>query len=403
MKYYLNSDGSRFPKINRSGFGGYIKDSSDNILIEYTQEITDNAQKHNYELWGLITGLELAIEMQIHDLVCRCDDKTLMKHVNASMADNANLEKVFGNKKPLVDKVLQLSQKFNTIEFQYIVREENKYSDFLSRKYTTLIERNFLEDYKKLKSKSSQYFIQQEIPPHSIYFHSDNLTIVPFEFNPFILSQTKNKKQKEFRRSIVDKFNDNWELITQYRDTLQGAELEAVHLKRYNHDDNNWDIIDSYMVGELNLNTAVDIFSLALRRIYQLDKSPWIYSDIEGLTDIFYQKKPLSKEIFPKFLEVSEYMKKFDNILYHRTPKTIEKKYREKYKKGLNTIEETVELIKQSTDLSKKNKFFGQLMSMMIKELGLKNINEEEKLRVKDELIKKYDISMSPESKKYKR
>lgn len=392
MKYYLNSDGSRFPKINRSGFGGFIRDSFDNVLVEYTQEITENDQKHNYELWGLITGLELAIQMDIKNLVCRCDDKTLMKHLNCARENIQHLERVFGNKKPLVEKVLQLTEKFDSIDFHYIVREENKYSDLLSRKYTILIEKNFLEDHKKLKEKSIQYFVEKKTPPHSVLFYDEQLTMVPFEFNPFTLSQNKNKLQKEFRKSIVDKFNDNWELVTQFRETISGSEVESINLKKYNYTDNNWDIVESYFVDDLSLNTTVDVFIAALQKIQKLDKNPWIYTDIEGLTDIFYLKKPLSREIFPKFLQISQLFSSFDNIIYHRTPKIIERKFKDKHKRELNTIEETVQLIKSTNDLSKKNKFFGQLMSTMIKDLGLRNSALEEKLKIKDQIIEKYNL-----------
>lgn len=392
MNYYLNSDGSRFPKINRSGYGGYIKDSTGTTLVEYTNEIKDNEQKHNYELWGLITGLEIAQQMEIKKLICRCDDKTLIKHINAVMLDQSNLDKVLGTKKDLIQYVYQLTKSFDKISFEYVFREQNKYSDLLSRKYTILIEKNFLIEYNKLKSKSNYYFENEIVPPHSIYFHNNKLTFVPYEYNPFILSQTKNKKQKEFRKSIINKFNQNWEITTNYKETFNGEELDSLSLKKYDKENNGWEIIETYLIDDLKLNTTIDIFNIALDKIYSIDKSPWIFTDIEGLTDIFYQKKPLSKEIFHKFLETSHKMNQFNSILYHRTPKFIEKILKEKNKKPLNTLEETVQLIHNTQEIVKKNKLFGQLMSIKIKELGMRNETPSEKLKIKEDLIKKYNL-----------
>ncbi len=404
-KYFLYSDGNRFPKINRSGYGGYIEAPSGQVVVEYTQEIKEEEHKHNFELWGIITGLEIAQQMGIKDLMCRCDDKTLMIHVNAALKDIKHLENVYGNKRGLIEKVINLAKGIDNISFHYVPRNENKYSDTLSRKYIILLEKNFLADHQKLLDKSTNYFLTGEAPPHSIYYHSDKLTFVPFEHNPFLVSQKRNRKQKIFRKGLTTSFDSFWNLDIIYKIpdksifTVPGSkkEIDSIALKKYNDETNTWDYVDGYLVEgtSLKLNVAIDIFNRALDKIKEVDSSVWIYSNIEGLTDVFHQKKPVSKEIFDKFLTCSQKMKEFDKIIYHRIPKEIEHKVKNKLqkKKEMVSAEQTVELMRSALTPSKRNKYFGQLMSIMIKNLELNRkelISSQEKIELKNELSKKY-------------
>lgn len=423
-KYYLYSDGSRFPKINRSGFGGYIlaenvfekKDKltfaeiAGKTLLEFSQEIKEEDQKHNFELWGIITGLELAAEVGIKKIVSRCDDKTLMLHINNCLKDASQLKNIWGNKQALVEKVLTLSAAFDEVEFEYVPRNENKYSDTLSRKYLMVLERNYLADHKKLLEKSKEYFIKNQTPPHSVYFYSDHMTFVPFEQNPFLVSQRKNKSQKEFRRSIAQEFDSHWELEAVYKKSWPGVspnanylkEIEGVLLKKFNPDTTNWEVVRSFLPSrpQITLGEALEIFTLSLDSIKETAQKPWVYSNIEKLTDVFHQKRPVSREIFEKFAALSRQLSMFDNVIYHRTPRDIELKIKAKFMKNKRpalSVESTLRLLKNTENSFKKNKYFGQLMGLMIKELLKQNkeVSELDKDKIKKQLLEKYPYANS--------
>ena len=73
--YHLYSDGNYFPRAKKSGFGGYIKDPSGDIIIEYTEQIKDVNNANSFEILGILRGLQLAKDHGITNIVSHCDDK----------------------------------------------------------------------------------------------------------------------------------------------------------------------------------------------------------------------------------------------------------------------------------------------------------------------------------------
>ena len=74
--FHLYSDGNYFPRAKKSGFGGFILDPEGDIIIEYTEQIKQPEYVFNFELLGIIRGLQLAEDMGIQNLVSHCDEKT---------------------------------------------------------------------------------------------------------------------------------------------------------------------------------------------------------------------------------------------------------------------------------------------------------------------------------------
>ena len=63
--FRLYSDGNYFPRAKRSGFGGYIKNQMDEIIAEFSEEIKDKQYIQNFELLGIIRGLQIAEDMGV--------------------------------------------------------------------------------------------------------------------------------------------------------------------------------------------------------------------------------------------------------------------------------------------------------------------------------------------------
>src|SRR5690606_24220658 len=141
--YSLYSDGNYFPRAKKSGYGGYIEDSEGITLIEYSEQIKIAKYAFNFEILGIIRGLQLAHSMGIKNLTSYCDDKTTMQKLQEVLSLNGQTDHLPHNAKPeLYNEVIELTKKFNKINFQYIPREQNKHSDALSRRYSVLMEKN---------------------------------------------------------------------------------------------------------------------------------------------------------------------------------------------------------------------------------------------------------------------
>lgn len=405
--FTMYTDGNRFPKINKAGFGGYIQNEDGLILVEFTQEILENENKHNFEILGILRGIDIAKDMEIKKLHCKCDDKTLVSHIIECQKNPEHLNNIYGSKKSLIEKCVKNLSSFEKITFEYIPRTLNKYSDVLSRKYVSLIEKNYLVEHQKLLEKSKLAFINKEIPQNSIYYFNDNVYVMPHEHNPFIISQKKNKKQKEFRKEMFLNFENNWSLDIIYKNkakTISGMkmkEIDYISLRKYDKENNEWCEYQKYYCQKLNLNIAIDIYIKAIKTIGNKENNLWLSTNIESLQDIFYRKKPISREIFPKFLELNKEISIYNKVLFHRLPKEIEINLKNKNIKTETDYKEdkknTIDLIKNSDNQYKKNKYFGRLLSIVLKEMfdNPKILTNKEKEQIKKDLIKEYSLSLT--------
>ena len=83
--YHLYSDGNYFPRAKKSGFGGYIESPTGEIVVEYTEQIRQSEYTFNFELFGIIRGLQLAEDMGIEHVISHCDEKTTVGRLQEIM------------------------------------------------------------------------------------------------------------------------------------------------------------------------------------------------------------------------------------------------------------------------------------------------------------------------------
>ena len=118
------SDGGARGNPGPAGIGVVIYDGSNKILKEigrYIGSTTNNQAEYK----ALITGLEEAIDLKGHDLVCYLDSELVVKQMQG-------LYKVREEGlKELATQALKLTAKFVSVKFVHIPREKNKLADKL--------------------------------------------------------------------------------------------------------------------------------------------------------------------------------------------------------------------------------------------------------------------------------
>jgi len=173
--YHLYSDGNYFPRAKKSGFGGYIESPNGEIIIEYSEQIKESKYYHNFEILGIIHGLKIAKSKGIKNIISHCDDKTTTKKL-IEFFENNNSQLSLNLKPELFHEVLDLSKSFNSLNVQYIPREKNKYADSLSRRYSSLMENNFLKN-QEIELKLSQKNLENGNKTNKEFFSLINLLL----------------------------------------------------------------------------------------------------------------------------------------------------------------------------------------------------------------------------------
>lgn len=401
MKYSLYSDGNRFPKANKSGFGGYITDENGNVLVEYTQEITDPKYHHGFELLGIIRGLELAKLMDIKHITSHCDDKGTIRKLG-QIYDIANHEPF----KDLYDRIIELSKDFESVDFIYIPRKENKHSDALSRRYVCLLENNYLNMVSQKIKEDSIKIENRENNQKKYYFSHPSLVEVPYKENPFILANDRNKKQKVFKAEAQKEFNTY--VLFDFVEEIDSPSLRKAikHIDIKIHQENNW---ESFLKHDYNPHLSlVENYAHCFKKMSQFlkqneIKQMWCYTNNESINAIFDQEKEFSNRQFNSINGIYKQMSNFDKILYNRIPVEIEAKLEKTKKVEFEDDKELIQnlygkleeiktaKIEDSLYKIKRNKYFGQLMSAMIRQLRKEDnivLDDYSKYEFRENLIK---------------
>lgn len=127
MTYQLNTDGGARGNPGPAGIGIVIRNEKKEKIYEmgaYIGETTNNQAEYT----AILEGLRTALERKINDLTCYLDSELIVRQLNRKYkVKNANL-------KPLFQKVTELAEKFDRIEFRHVLREKNKDADLLVNK-----------------------------------------------------------------------------------------------------------------------------------------------------------------------------------------------------------------------------------------------------------------------------
>lgn len=123
MKYKLFTDGGARGNPGPAGIGYII--FSEKELVAFDGQYLGESTNNQAEYAALILGLKQAVKLDITDLICFLDSELIVKQLNG-------IYKVENDKMKIeYAKVMKLVEKFIKIEFEHVVRANNKFADKL--------------------------------------------------------------------------------------------------------------------------------------------------------------------------------------------------------------------------------------------------------------------------------
>lgn len=121
----MQFDGCSKNNPGLGGAGAVIYHDEDELWSDYFF-VGENATNNHAEYAGLILGLQQAIALGIEDLTVEGDSLLVINQMSGKFKCNSH------NLIELYEKANELSNKFKTIHFNHIYRNNNKRADELS-------------------------------------------------------------------------------------------------------------------------------------------------------------------------------------------------------------------------------------------------------------------------------
>ena len=414
--YNLYSDGNYFPRAKKSGFGGYIQDSENQILMEYTEQIKIPQYAYSFELLGIIRGLKIALSMGIESIHSHCDDKNTVERLQEVFA-NDNVSNIPPHAKPeLYQEILHLSKQFTNFNFSYIPRNLNKHSDALSRRYSGLMEKNFLRQYIDDLDRSEDTLAKNIEPAKTIFFSHPSMIRVPYKNNPFLVAHVRNRKIRRISK-------------TQETDTYDYLFIEAVNKEDnvvlsgfyYDKEEQKKILLHQHVVEhgtpEVKINNFCNIIAQCTNTLKDQGLTKlWVYSNSNKMNQYFEQKEKIPTKCIGSFHNVFNAFQGLDKVYFHGLP--FEHEYSpeialiEKQKKNIGESLDSVEILMEQLQKGvlerDQKKSFGLLIKHHLrnyKNILERDLNDLEKQQIiqqtTEELIAK-GITNLPDFKKIK-
>lgn len=121
-------DGASRGNPGIASYGGVIYDNNNREKLTYCCKFKF-LQTNNYaEYYGLLRGMELALENDILEIEIFGDSSLVINQMNGLWKVKSD------NIKPLYNLCLQLKNKFNNISFNHVLRKFNKRADEMANK-----------------------------------------------------------------------------------------------------------------------------------------------------------------------------------------------------------------------------------------------------------------------------
>lgn len=416
--YNLYSDGNYFPRAKKSGYGGYVEAPNGEVLVEYTEQIRLPQYAHSFELLGIIRGLQLAKSMGITHLHSHCDEKNTVTRLQEVMLLD-NISNIPSHaKQELYQEILDLSKSFTKISFNYIPRNQNKHSDALSRRYSLLMEKNYLRQYQDDLDKSQAVLAGEEQSNKKIFFAHPSMIRIPFKNNPFLVAHLRNRKIR--RISKIEEQTPYDYLFIESVISENNVTYNGFH---YDQSLKEKQLINSQIFSkeEDRLNTFCMFFTECINTIkYNRSEDNtqklWTYSNSFNINQYFEQKEKIPKKSIQSFQSVFDSLNGFNKVLFHGLPfehtfspeiAGIEKE-KKKLGDSIESIDSLMEQLQNGGLGSDPKKFFGLLVKHHLRnyqnilERELNNLEKQEILqKTTDELIA-IGIENIPEFKKMK-
>lgn len=126
-KLIINTDGGARGNPGPAAIGVVIRDENDKVIEQISRRIGETTN-NQAEYYALIAGLNKAIELGATQVTCVMDSELVVKQLTGQYKiKESGLQK-------RVAEVLQLSQKFQSIDYKHVLREKNQLADELVNK-----------------------------------------------------------------------------------------------------------------------------------------------------------------------------------------------------------------------------------------------------------------------------
>lgn len=414
--YHLYSDGNYFPRAKKSGFGGYIEDSDSQVLVEYTEQIRIANYAYSYELLGIIRGLQIAKSMGIENIHSHCDDKNTIEKLQEVFAANSVSCIPHYNKPELYQEIMDLSKQFTNFEFSYIPRHLNKHSDALSRRYSTMMEKNFLRQFTDELDRSENVLENNSETNKKIFFSHPSLIRVSFKNNPFQVAHVRNRKVR--RVSKVQEADTYDYLFIEAVTTTENVVLSGYY---YDKEEQVKILLQQNIVEHGTPDVKIANFCNITAQCTEILKEKgstklWIYSNSDKMNQYFEQKEKIPNTSIESFSNVFKAFEGLDKIYFHRLPFEHEfnpeialiEKQKKNIGESLDSVEILMEQLQNGVLEREQKKSFGMLIKHHLrnyKTLLERDLNDLEKHQIiqqtTEDLIAKGVINL-PEFKKMK-
>lgn len=414
--HHLYSDGNYFPRAKKSGFGGFIQDADKQVLVEYTEQIKIPQYAYNFELLGIIRGLVLAKSMGIDDLHSHCDDKNTVTRLQEVFAAG-NADHIPKNAKPeLYQEILTLSQDFKNFEVSYIPRNLNKHSDALSRRYSALMEKNFLRQYSDDLDRSEESLSNNIEPAKKIFFSHPSIIRVSFKNNPFLVAHVRNRK---IRRISKVQEVDNYDFL--FIEAVSKDEHVVLSGFYYDKEEQQKILLHQSIVEHGTPDVKIKNFCNVIAQCTETLKEKgmtklWLYSNSNKMNQYFEQKEKIPNSCLESFHKVFNSLHGVDKTFFHGLPFDHEfspeialiEKEKKKIGEYIESVDNLMEQLKNGVLERDQKKFFGMLVKHHLrnyKTLLARDLNDLEKHEIiqqtTDDLVSRGVINL-PDIKKPK-
>jgi ribonuclease HI len=371
--HHLYSDGNYFPRAKKSGFGGYIESPSGEVLIEFSEQIKEPEYSHSFELIGIIRGLQIARDKGITNIVSHCDDKTTTKKLREYFeTNNKDIPK---NIKPeLFQQIIDISKSFSQLKFEYIPRTENKYADSLSRRYSSLMEENFLRQYSSDLEFSKKKLETGIKTNKRIFFFHESMVQNPHKNNPFLVAPSRNRKVRKVAKE--QKRIDSYEFL--FNEIFNDGEQVILRSFHYDKDSTLKNKFEkSFSQESSNIQVFCEFLSENLRELKENQgvNNLWITSNYSIINNFFEHKEKMPSTEWEQFLKVHKAMDGYENIFFHHLPFDHEfspeiapvEKAKQKLHSDIMNLDELIAQFSQSDIIKDQSKFFGAIIRHQVR------------------------------------
>ncbi|KAK4258121.1 hypothetical protein QN277_007613 [Acacia crassicarpa] len=122
----LNVDGASRGEGNLAGCGGLLRGSDGEWIAGFARKL-GSCSANKAELWGVLTGLQVAKICNLEQIIVECDSVAVVQLLSKLQADG-----IADSDTTLLTEIYRFLQKFSSVACVHVYREGNKCADSLA-------------------------------------------------------------------------------------------------------------------------------------------------------------------------------------------------------------------------------------------------------------------------------